>query len=214
MSEEIQYVAFFIYLNNFKLEDYKKKRFCMLRDEILLNKRKIFIFYQMNAEHEQMKNLQVFIDPDLNNDCFSSKPPLSLSTPDSEIGPSTGCSTESSSQPKKARSRPSGRRRISKQLLAQQKIERKCYLMQKTIYHLVYQNTALCDEISRLHQRIRCVTEERKYLLKRLLNRECSRLKPTLAVTKSKETNPVNNQREVSSCVGQTITSSSSSSVN
>ncbi|KRY58814.1 hypothetical protein T03_8545 [Trichinella britovi] len=152
----------------------------------------------MNAENEQMKNLQVFIDPDLNNDCFSSKPSLSLSTPDSEIGPSTGCSTESSSQPKKARSRPSGRRRISKQLLAQQK-----------------QNTALCDEISRLHQRIRCVTEERKYLLKRLLNRECSRLKPTLAVTKTKETNPVNNtQREVSSCVGQTITSSSSSSVN
>ncbi|KRX50231.1 hypothetical protein T09_13695 [Trichinella sp. T9] len=151
----------------------------------------------MNAEHEQMKNLQVFIDPDLNNDCFSSKPSLSLSTPDSEIGPSTGCSTESSSQPKKARSRPSGRRRISKQLLAQQK-----------------QNTALCDEISRLHQRIRCVTEERKYLLKRLLNRECSRLKPTLAVTKTKETNPVNTQREVSSCVGQTITSSSSSSVN
>ncbi|KRZ59550.1 hypothetical protein T02_6951 [Trichinella nativa] len=166
----------------------------------------------MNAEHEQMKNLQVFIDPDLNNDCFSSKPSLSLSTPDSEIGPSTGCSTESSSQPKKARSRPSGRRRISKQLLAQQKVERKCYLMQKTIYHL--QNTALCDEISRLHQRIRCVTEERKYLLKRLLNRECSRLKPTLAVTKTKETNPVNTQREVSSCVGQTITSSSSSSVN
>ncbi|KRY90843.1 Transforming growth factor beta regulator 1 [Trichinella pseudospiralis] len=170
-------------------------------------------FYQMNAEHEQMKNLQVFIDPDLNNDCFSSKPPLSLSTPDSEIGPSTGCSTESSSQPKKARSRPSGRRRISKQLLAQQKIERKCYLMQKTIYHLVYQNTALCDEISRLHQRIRCVTEERKYLLKRLLNRECSRLKPTLAVTKA-TVNLVNNQREASSCVGQTVTSSSSSSAN
>ncbi|KRY80010.1 Transforming growth factor beta regulator 1 [Trichinella pseudospiralis] len=170
-------------------------------------------FYQMNAEHEQMKNLQVFIDPDLNNDCFSSKPPLSLSTPDSEIGPSTGCSTESSSQPKKARSRPSGRRRISKQLLAQQKIERKCYLMQKTIYHLVYQNTALCDEISRLHQRIRCVTEERKYLLKRLLNRECSRLKPTLAVTKA-TVNLVNNQQEASSCVGQTVTSSSSSSAN
>ena len=47
---------------------------------------------------------------------------------------------------------------------------RKHYLLKRSIKALVFKNAALCDEVSRLKQRIATVAEERKILLRRLFH--------------------------------------------
>ncbi|VDM07982.1 unnamed protein product [Wuchereria bancrofti] len=54
---------------------------------------------------------------------------------------------------------------------------RKLYFMKRLIESLVIKNGALCDEVSRLNQRIRTVMEERKVLAKRLQHHERNRIR-------------------------------------
>uniref|UniRef100_A0A915JC79 Uncharacterized protein n=1 Tax=Romanomermis culicivorax TaxID=13658 RepID=A0A915JC79_ROMCU len=65
---------------------------------------------------------------------------------------------------------------------------RKQFLLKKSVKSLVLKNAALCDEVSRLNQRIQTVADERKILLKRLLNFEKAKEKRRSASTIKKAT--------------------------
>uniref|UniRef100_A0A0R3S1R2 JmjC domain-containing protein n=1 Tax=Elaeophora elaphi TaxID=1147741 RepID=A0A0R3S1R2_9BILA len=54
---------------------------------------------------------------------------------------------------------------------------RKLYFMKRLVESLVIKNGALCDEVSRLNQRIRTVMEERRVLAKRLQHHERNRIR-------------------------------------
>uniref|UniRef100_A0A915Q2R5 GRAM domain-containing protein n=1 Tax=Setaria digitata TaxID=48799 RepID=A0A915Q2R5_9BILA len=54
---------------------------------------------------------------------------------------------------------------------------RKLYFMKRLVESLVIKNGALCDEVSRLNQRIRTVMEERRILAKRLQHHERNRIR-------------------------------------
>ncbi|EJD74628.1 GRAM domain-containing protein [Loa loa] len=54
---------------------------------------------------------------------------------------------------------------------------RKLYFMKRLVESLVIKNGALCDEVSRLNQRIRTVIEERRVLAKRLQHHERNRIR-------------------------------------
>ncbi|KAL3981689.1 hypothetical protein ACH3XW_44075 [Acanthocheilonema viteae] len=54
---------------------------------------------------------------------------------------------------------------------------RKLYFMKRLVESLVIKNGALCDEVSRLNQRIRTVVEERRVLAKRLQHHERNRIR-------------------------------------
>ncbi|VDK80306.1 unnamed protein product [Litomosoides sigmodontis] len=54
---------------------------------------------------------------------------------------------------------------------------RKLYFMKRLIESLVIKNGALCDEVSRLNQRIQTVVDERKVLAKRLQHHERNRIR-------------------------------------
>jgi len=54
---------------------------------------------------------------------------------------------------------------------------KKMYFLKRTIKALIFKNAALCDEVSRLNQRIYTVGEERKMLAKRWIQQEKNRMR-------------------------------------
>uniref|UniRef100_A0A5S6QRU4 BZIP domain-containing protein n=1 Tax=Trichuris muris TaxID=70415 RepID=A0A5S6QRU4_TRIMR len=89
----------------------------------------------------------------------------------------TTCQCCTNVNEKPAKKAPCRRQSAKCRRAMEARYEQKFYMLRKVIYFLAYQNTAICDEIARLHQRIKTVTEERKYLLKRVICKEKSRTK-------------------------------------
>ncbi|CEF68203.1 Hypothetical protein SRAE_2000286100 [Strongyloides ratti] len=79
-----------------------------------------------------------------------------------------------------------------KQKQEEEKYQRKLKLLKKTIKSLVFKNTALCDEVSRLNYRIDTVNDERKVLAKKLQQHERNRIRRIQTVIKKEEAAIVN----------------------
>uniref|UniRef100_A0A0K0FXH8 CUPID domain-containing protein n=1 Tax=Strongyloides venezuelensis TaxID=75913 RepID=A0A0K0FXH8_STRVS len=79
-----------------------------------------------------------------------------------------------------------------KQKQEDEKYQRKLRLLKKTIKSLVFKNTALCDEVSRLNYRIDTVNDERKVLAKKLQQHERNRIRRIQTVIKKEEAAMVN----------------------
>uniref|UniRef100_A0A0N4ZFY0 CUPID domain-containing protein n=1 Tax=Parastrongyloides trichosuri TaxID=131310 RepID=A0A0N4ZFY0_PARTI len=90
----------------------------------------------------------------------------------------------------------------------EEKYQQKTKLLKKTIKSLVFKNTALCDEVSRLNYRIDTVSDERKILAKKLQQHERNRIRRIQTVIKKEEA-ALMNQSGISSSNQGGISSSS-----
>lgn len=114
---------------------------------------------------------------------FPAASPSPFVCPPTPTGPMNiaGCS---SSQMLPPMPQPARAQLSRAQLLTRHSRELKChkyaiklYHLQRTTKALVYKNGALADELTRLHQQIQTVTEERRVLAKRLQHHERNRIR-------------------------------------